>query len=409
MDLPTFERLLTADGQAALAAAAELRPTEETFLPSLTTLQKHFDVPLAKAALETVILRARAAAKFSRAGQMYFVREALEQASGEIISIHRAERYARRGVARVADLCCGLGGDAIGLSGVANVTLVDKDPLRLALARANLAAYGRAARIQGVQMDLNIDPPPAADALWLDPARRASGHRKFSVRDYQPPFESVPRFLKHQPALGVKVSPGVDLAELAEVLDDPHKAAGERPSYEIEFISVHGELKECAAWFGPLRTEAARRATLLPGPHTLIPPAQASLITLSSPRRYLYEPDPAVLRAGLVTTLAAQIDAHQLDPDIAYLTSDTLTPTPFARAFVIGDAFPFQLKRLREYLRARNVGQVTVKKRGSPLEPGQLIRQLRLSGSEYRIVFLTHVNAQPYVLIGWAVDRPGSE
>ncbi len=398
MDLPTFERLLTADGQAALTAAAKLHPTEETFLPCLTKLQKHFDTALAKAALETVILRARAAAKFSRAGQMYFVREALEQASGEIVSTYRAQRYAK--FAHVADLCCGLGGDAIGLAGVAGVTLVDKDPLRLALAQTNLAAYGRAERARSIQLDLNTDPLPAADALWLDPARRAGGQRKFSVRDYQPPFESVRQFLKPQPALGVKISPGVDLAELSEALDDDHSS-----SYEVEFISVHGGLKECVVWFGPLRTTAPRRATLLPGPHTLTASSVSivSPLSLSLPRAFLYEPDPAILRAGLVTTLAAQINAHQLDPDIAYLTSDTLTPTPFARAFGIDDAFPFQLKRLREYLRARRVGQVTVKKRGSPLEPEKLIHQLRLSGSESRIIFLTHVNGQPYVLIGQPV------
>src|SRR6185436_10474384 len=122
----------------------------------------------------------------------------------------------------------------------------------------------------------------------------------------------------------------------------------------------------------------------------------------SPPLAYLYEPDPAILRAGLVTTLAAQLDAQQLDPDIAYLTSDTLKPTPFARAFVIEASFPFQLKRLRERLRELRVGEVQVKKRGSPLEPEELIQQLKLSGPEKRIVFLTLVQGKAYVLIGQA-------
>jgi hypothetical protein len=116
----------------------------------------------------------------------------------------------------------------------------------------------------------------------------------------------------------------------------------------------------------------------------------------------LYEPDPAILRAGLVTTLAALINARQIDPSIAYLTSEILTPTPFARAFAIEAALPFQLKRLRAALRARGVGEVTVKKRGSPLEPEALIRQLKLSGPESRIVFLTQVSGKPYALIGRA-------
>jgi hypothetical protein len=57
------------------------------------------------------------------------------------------------------------------------------------------------------------------------------------------------------------------------------------------------------------------------------------------------------------------------------------------------------LKRLREWLRARGVGRVTVKKRGSPLEPEELQRQLRLRGEESRILFLTNVSGKPYVLI----------
>jgi hypothetical protein len=392
MDLPTFEALLTPVGQAALAAAFNLGPTEETFLAGLSRLQKQFDPELAKAALETVLLRARARAKFSRADRMYFTREALEQSSGEAIAAYRAGRVAP--FARVADLGCGLGGDAIGLSAVARLMLVDRDPLRLALAQANLAAYGRAAE-QVVLADLNVDPPPEADALWFDPARRAEGRRtlRVSVRQYQPPLAIVRTWLPRTPALGVKISPGVDLAELDEY------------DCEREFISEHGDLKECALWFGPLRT-AERRATLLPGPYSLTPDSD-SRRSLSPPQSYLYEPDPAILRAGLVTTLAADLGAHQLDPDIAYLTADTLRPTPFARAFQIDDAFPFQLKRLREYLRARGVGRVTVKKRGSPLTPEDLIRKLRPAGPESRIVFLTHVAGQPYVLVGRALPEAG--
>jgi hypothetical protein len=406
MDLAVFERLLTPAGQAALAAAAELAPTEARFLACLTRLQKQVDAPLAKAALETVLLRGRARGKFTRAERMYFTREALEQSSGEMIAAYRAGRY--RGFARVADLACGLGGDALGLSAVSALTLVDRDPLRLALAQANLAAYQRAAA--AICADLVTARPPAADALWFDPARRAAGRRKFSVRDYQPPLAIIAGWLARTPALGVKLSPGVDLAELDEVFDDrrpttddhrPSSVVHRPPSAEIEFISLHGELKECALWFGPLRSEAARRATLLPGPHTLVADPEATS-ALSAPRAFLYEPDPAILRAGLVTSLAAGLGAWQLDPDIAYLTADTLTPTPFARAFALEAAFPFQLKRLREYLRARGVGQVTVKKRGSPLEPEQLIQQLRPAGPESRIVFLTHVAGRPYALIGQA-------
>ncbi len=396
MNLTAFQNLLTPLGQRALAEAEALRPAEETFLGALTRLQKSFPVELAKAALETAILRVSARAKFTRAGQMYFAREALEQASGETISRYRAERFAGSG--SVADLGCGLGGDTLGLAGHGAVVAVDVDPLRLALAEQNLAAYGYREQVTFIQDDVTQMQLPRVEAFFFDPARRTGGRRRFSVHDYQPPLSIVRDWLTHTPAIGVKISPGVDLAEIADY------------DCEVEFISENGDLKECALWFGPLKT-AARRATLLPGRHTLISSRarlfdrashanDQSPITLSPPLRFLYEPDSSLLRAGLVTTLAAQLNAHQLDPDIAYLTAETLTSTPFARAFAIEEAFPFQLKRLRERLRAMHVGQVTVKKRGSPLEPEALIRRLKLSGPESRIVFLTHVRGDAWVVIG---------
>lgn len=386
MNLATFEMLLAPAGQQALAAAAELDPTEESFLSGLTRLQRHFDSELAKAALETVILRRKARSKFVRAEQMYFIREALEQASGETIARYRAERFAH--FDSLADLGCGVGGDTLALAAHGNVAAVDTDPLRLALAARNLAAYGVRERVTLINDDVTQMQLPRVGAFFFDPARRSAGRRRFSVHAYQPPLSIVRDWLTHTPAIAVKISPGVELAELV------HYDA------EIEFISHNGELKECLLWFGPFKT-AAHRATLLPGRHTLVAALHARP-SLSMPRPYLYEPDPAVLRAGLVTTLAAQLNAHQLDPDIAYLTSDSLRPTPFARAFMIEESFPFQLKRLRERLRALHVGQVTVKKRGSPLEPEKLIQQLRLSGPESRIVFLTHVQGEAWVLIGQA-------
>ena len=126
---------------------------------------------------------------------------------------------------------------------------------------------------------------------------------------------------------------------------------------------------------------------------------QEEKATLSAPLRYIYEPDPAILRAGLVRPLSQQLNAAQLDEDIAYLTSDRYQPTHFARAWEIETWLPFNLKHLRDFLRQRKVGRVTVKKRGSPLEPEALIRDLRLKGDQERVIFLTHFMGKPIVIL----------
>lgn len=395
MDLNSFDALLTPSGQEALQAAVSLQPEEVDFLRHYTMLSRQYPADLARTALETAILRREAERKFPFAGKMYFTRPALEQASSFAVSSYRSGRFA--GYQRLIDLGCSIGADTLALARLAPTLGVDLDLLRLAMARANLQALGLGEQGSFLQADLNAPlplRPRHSTALFFDPARRAEGRRIFSVQDYLPSLKRVFDWEPAYPDIGVKISPGVNLDELR-----PYDA-------EVEFISLGGELKEAVLWFGSLRT-TRRKATLLPGPFSLasdqtldeLLEQRGRILPLAEPKRYLYEPDAAVLRAGLVETLGIQLDAAQLDPDIAYLTSDRLVQTPFARVWPVEDWLPFSMKKLRSALRQRNVGQVVVKKRGSPLSPEALVRELRLSGSEERVVFLTHLRGRPIVIL----------
>ena len=388
MERSTFYDLLTPAGQEVLLAAADFNPTEADFLSLFQVLSRQYPRELARAALTIAILRGKASTKFPQAEKMYFTRDALQQASSYEVSIHRAKRY--EGYERIFDLGCSIGGDTLALAGVSPTIGIDLDPLRAAMARANLDALGFDTHI--IQADLRSPLPIAprqttASAVFFDPARRANNRRIRSVEGYIPPLSTVTAWLQRIPALAVKISPGVQLDELA------------RYDAEIEFVSLKGDLKEAALWFGPLKS-ARRRATLLPGEYTLFSHSVDMVrVALSEPQVYLYEPDPAILRSRLVGDLAVQLKAYQLDPDIAYLTAEVKQETPFARVWEIEDWFPFQLKRLRAYLRERGVGRLVVKKRGSPLQPEVLIRDLRLDGDAERVVFLTHLRGRPIVVI----------
>ncbi|HQF71792.1 MAG TPA: SAM-dependent methyltransferase [Promineifilum sp.] len=387
--------LLSAEGQAVLAELAATPVSEGTHMAVAARLRAQLGPERGRAALDTALLRQRAARKFSRAAAMVFTRDGLEQATAEPIAAHRAARFAAAGVTTVADLGCGIGGDALALAGAgAAVLAIDRDRLRLLMAAANAAVYDVAGRLALAQADLLTLPPARVEAFFFDPARRAGGgpreapsRRLRAVADYQPPLSLIDAWRPVVPRGAVKVAPGIEDAEVP---------AG----VEVEIVSLGGEVKEAVLWYGELRT-AARRATLLPGGQTLSGEADvAGAAPVATPRAYLYEPDGAVIRAHLVGLLAAQLDATLLDPHIAYLTTGAPRPTPFARLFAIDDAFPFQLKRLRAALRARRVGRVTIKKRGSPLEPEALRQALRLRGPNEAIVFLTQVMGRHTVLIG---------
>jgi hypothetical protein len=410
MDTQTFQDLLTPAGQEILLEAENLQPVEADFLKHFTVLNRRFPEKLARAALETAILRQEARDKFPQASRMYFTREALQQASSAEVSAYRSQRY--RGFEVLADLGCSVGGDSLSLASLAPTIGIDIDRVRLQMAHANLTATGLGGRGLFVQADLGrslILNSPASMGLFFDPARRAEGKRIFSVKEYHPPLSLIQGWLPDFPALGVKISPGVNLAEL-----DPYEA-------EIEFISLRRELKEAVLWFGPLKT-SIRRATVLPGAHTFaverLPAVHSTMHTAVStsgaaelpvgpPRAVLYEPDPSILRAGLVGELGKRLGAAQLDASISYLTADVQIETPFARSWLVEDWLPFGLKRLRAYLRSRGVGRVVVKKRGSPLEPDALIQNLRLKGEGEKTVFLTQCQGKPIAIIARAEVHPG--
>lgn len=387
MDLAAFRLLLTADGQTALEYARQLEPREVDYLRHFQSLEVRFPSALAQAALETVILRTEARSKHPNSDLMYFTRSALEQASPHQVSAYRSERF--HPCERLVDLGCSIGSDTFNLARFASTTGIDTDPLRLAMAQANADTLGCADQVQFVRADLTANLPVKFTeklGLFFDPARRIGDRRAFSVRHYTPPLNIVRDWLPITRTLGVKISPGVKVAEITSY------------DAELEFISLKRELKEAVLWFGPLKT-AKRRATILPGPHTLVGDDSHDPLPLGEPLEYLYEPDPAIIRAGLIAELGGQLGASQLDPDIAYLSADQITKSPFARVWKVENWFQFSVKRLRVYLRERKVGEITVKKRGSPLQPEDLIRMLRLSGDEQRVVFLTHLKGAPIVIV----------
>jgi len=242
MDLATFRELLSPHGQAALAAAAALGPTEAAYLTSFDRLRKSYPAHLAKAALETVLLRVRAREKFASAERLYFTREALQQSSGTAVARTRASRFAPYG--RVADLCAGVGGDALAMATVGlTVRAVEQDPLRAAMLAANASALGLADRVRVTEGDaLTVDLGDVS-AAFADPARREGERRHLDPEAYTPPLSAIRGRSRPDFPLGVKIAPGVAHADIAAL------------GAEVEFVSHAGELKELRS-----RVELAERA-----------------------------------------------------------------------------------------------------------------------------------------------------
>lgn len=386
--LARFELLLSAEGAGLLAALPPqpLPPAEELRLGA--ALRARYPAELVAAALAQHELRLKARAKFSRAADMFFTRPGLEQASAELVSSHRALRYAEIG--RVADLCCGIGGDLVTLAGSHEVLAVDRDPLALRVAGANAGVYGVGARVVTRCEDVRDTDLAGVDAVFIDPARR-SGRRRLLAGAGEPPLEWCVALAERVGRVGVKTAPGVP-------------RTGVPAGWELEFVAIGRDLKEAAAWSPPLAT-AATRATVLPGGHTLVP-APGGPVGVREPGAFLLDPNPAVTRAGLVAELARLTGTWQIDPQIAFLSADDAVTTPFARTLRVIDSAPWHQRQLPGRLRALDIGAVDIRRRGLAGDVDELHRRLRLSGSRRATLVMTRVRDQPWGLVCLDVDGP---
>ena len=395
LDLPLVDFLLTAEAQAALAELAGQDLREQAGLELLTRLRRTWQPDQAAALLDQARLRRKAGAKFPHPERLLFTDDALQQASPRAVAVYRAQQFAAvLHRSRAADLGCGIGADTIALAEAGlPVLAVERDPVRARLAEANVGALGLAARVTVVCADwTSLFPWGSAQrgstAAFIDPSRRAGEQRIFRLEAMEPPLSAALALLEHVPTLAVKTLPGIADEDIP-------------PAAEVEFISERGQMKEALLRFGALRTGAARRATLLPGPHHLDSNAPAGNTAISQPLDWLYEPDPAVIRATLVQHLAAQLGAAQIDPTIAYLTSQQPADTPFARRWAVLRHGPFHLKTLNRWLRELGAGSVVVKKRGSAIDPDAFRRRLKTTpGGPAVTAFLTRVHGRPWMIVG---------
>ncbi|MDP9846735.1 class I SAM-dependent methyltransferase [Streptosporangium lutulentum] len=384
MDLDAFRELLTPRGQEALTAAAETAGDDP--VAAVTRLRKSYDAGLTSAALTQAGLRRRAREKFgSDADLMYFTQAGLEQATRREVADHRTRRVAPG--SRVADVCCGIGGDLLALARAGCVVeAVDADPLTAAVARANAEALGFGDRVSVRTADASSLDPAAFDVLFADPARRTARGRTFDPMGYSPPWPDVLEMVAKATSACLKVAPGI-----------PYEFVP--AGAEAEWVSYKGDVKEAVIWCGALAGETDRRATILPSGDTMTPDPHLGQAEVGPVGRYIYEPDGAAIRAHLVAEIAATVEGRLLDPHIAYITGDVAARTPWASRYEVHETLPFSLKRLRAALRERGVGNVTIKKRGSAVDVDRLRKDLRLSGDKSAVVILTRIIDRPFAFI----------
>ncbi|MFN3948394.1 THUMP-like domain-containing protein [Microbacterium sp.] len=391
MDTTELTALLTPAGLRLLDEVGPIASTDDA-ARAVSRLRAAGHPPeLVSAVVGQARLRVRAEAKFGAfADRMLFTRAGLEQATRLSIAARHAGRFRAAGVASVADLGCGIGGDALGLAGLGiRVHAVDADEVTAAIAAYNLAPFGETATVAHARAE-DVDLA-GTDAVWLDPARRTAGHaetRQVSSAEWSPSLEWVFALLRNIPG-GVKLGPGFDRTRIPD-------------DVEAQWISADGSTIELVLWSGRLAQDGVRRAALVvrgSEAWELTAPADSPDAPERELGAFVHEPDGAVIRARLIGEIARSLEAGMLSPGIAYLTSDSPLTSPFVSSFRVREELPADPKKLAQALRARGIGTLEIKKRGVDVDPAVLRKKLALRGDGAATLLLTRVGSKRLALL----------
>lgn len=347
-----------------------------------TMLRRRLDAGRARMVQEQYALRLRARSKFGElAGRMLFTRRLLEQSSGLSVASYKAGRLARTRPAgeSVADLCCGLGGDALALAAAGfRPILVDRDPLALGLAWHNLGQAGHAVR--GVLAELPA-LPLRASLYHLDPDRRprgrapASDEERWDWRDISPSPEGIASIVAECPDGAIKLGP----AAPPDALD----IAGER-----EWIGVGDSLRELVLWTGATgepglwrATEIVRDAAGNAVSETFAAAAAEAEDAFSTepvePGAFLFEPVKALVRSHLFAAFGERHGLGRIDASLAWLTGDSDPGSRLLKAYRVLAHAPLGRGTEKRLLTEAGVSCGAVKKRGVAVVPEAAMRELR--------------------------------
>ncbi|MDY7110330.1 MAG: hypothetical protein SYC29_17000 [Planctomycetota bacterium] len=380
-----WERVLCRTRAPLLQEAADIDPQD---VNAIERLRAQWPKSLVAAALDLVAARRKAAQKFPHVEEIVSDVVGIEQATSHQVAEHKARRFAAvisegRCGGRIVDLCCGIGGDAMSLMRIAEVTALDINPLRAWMARRNAACCAQAADVETMSLE--------GELFHLDPARRTARgaiddqRRIWKYEDYRPGPAFINRLLTTCPDGAIKLGPGVDL----DALPLATSGGGGR---EIEIINEGGTLVQAVLWCGALALHPGKRtATRLPDGLSFTAAPQAAPVMEGRAReafhRFLYVPDPAIERAGLLGALCADLPVREVHPGLGILTSDQRLENPWLSAYEVLTQLPWRPRKIADWLSAHNGGIVEVKTRGKAVDTDLVQHDLRGDGDEKYTIF----------------------
>jgi N6-adenine-specific methylase len=282
-----------------------------------------------------------------------------------------------------------------------NVVVVEQQELLANALKHNFARLGlsNVRVIHQDAADFLAKTTEQFDLIYLDPARRGgSGQKLYRLEDCSPNILEIKAltFQKTKKIL-LKTAPMLDIRQAVQSLENVS---------EVWALAYQGECREVLYQIDSTLTDGPTSSQGI-SIHALDLSSdeaftftwkeeQAASPTYSPPLKFLYEPNPAIMKAGAFRVFAQRYGLHKLHPNTHLYTSETLQVVPGRRFSVLATA-RYDRKSVQNLVPTE---QANISCRNFPDSPELVRKKLRLAdgGDLYLFATTIHPNQKAIVI-----------
>jgi len=352
----------------------------------LLALHGRVDPFLLRAVAEQIRCRDKLAAKqphFAKVGALAEL-SVLEQSTPREVALYRTTIM---NGSSLCDCTGGMGVDTLALSdGFEWVTFCEIDPARAHLFAHNASLFGKTSIAVhcGDSMAFLRSCEKPFHWLFIDPARRnGEGKRFISLEESLPDVIGEARLLREKSHnMAIKISPAFDISMIYKQFEDCSR---------VVVISLHGEVREILVTVEQDVPVAPIRAVILGQgePVEVIEDGGGVVAICAEEPRWLFEPDPAIIKAGVIDSLARMYALSRWSTSGVFLCGSESIPSFPGRQFKITKILPWQRKEIGRYLVQNRITAAAIIRRDFPLKPEEIRAQYKLAESSSQFLIFT--------------------
>ena len=297
----------------------------------------------------------------------------------------------------LADLTGGLGVDTYYLSQHFQQTdYVEMQTELCDLARHNFSILKADVKVLNETAEDYLKHCEPKDCIFIDPARRDEhGRKTVSISDCTPDVAALQDLLRQKAKrVLIKLSPMLDINKALEELHhvkEVHVVAVANECKELDLImelDYQGEVQFVCVNLMTNQQELC---------FTMAEERSSTTRLADGVMQYLYEPNPALMKAGCFKLLTARFDMYKLHKNSNLYTSEQLIPDFPGRIFEVKGWAPYN-KKVKSTLLS-DVEKASIAVRNFPLSVAELRKNLKIADGDENYVFATTLKGEEKVVI----------